>query len=146
MLRRILLVEDNASDEKLTIAAFKRSGVVDEINVVRDGVAALDALLGRSGEARVDLPRVVLLDLKLPKLGGLEVLRRLRAEPRTKTLPVVVLTASKEEDDVLAGFELGASAYVRKPVEFSEFVESAKTIAVFWLTLNEPPPRGHPGE
>lgn len=140
MIRRILLVEDNASDEKLTIAAFKRSGVVDEITIARDGVVALELLQGRAGEPRPEPPRVVLLDLKLPKLDGLEVLRRLRADARTRTLPVVVLTASKEDADVAASFELGASAYVRKPVEFSEFLETAKTIAVFWLTLNERPP------
>ncbi len=145
----ILLVEDNTSDEKLTLLAFKKCGVANEVSVVRDGAEALDYLLGVGNEAdrpaRV-LPNVVLLDLKLPKVDGLEVLRRIRADDRTKLLPVVVLTASKEEEDVLRSYTLGANAYVRKPVVFAEFAEAAKTLGLFWLLMNEPPPlpRGTP--
>jgi two-component system response regulator len=149
MTKMILLVEDNASDEKLTALAFKKCGVSNELVVVRDGAAALDYLFA-SGEhagrdARV-LPTVVLLDLQLPKLSGLEVLRRIRADERTKLLPVVVLTASKEEEDVLRSYSLGANAYVRKPVVFAEFAEAAKALGLFWLLLNElpPPQRGAP--
>lgn len=142
----ILLVEDNASDEKLTILAFKKSGIANEIVVVRDGADALDYAFGtgnHAGRDTSDLPFVILLDLNLPKIGGLDVLRRLRADDRTKLLPVVVLTASKEEEDVLSSYSLGANAYVRKPVAFAEFLEAAKTVGLFWLLLNEPakPPR-----
>ena len=149
MSKVILLVEDNASDEKLTVLAFKRSGVSNEVVVVRDGAAALDYLFGTGKHADRDpsvLPSVVLLDLKLPKIDGLEVLRRIRADEGTKFLPVVVLTSSKEDEDVLHSYELGANAYVRKPVEFSKFAEAAKTLGLFWLLLNEPAPapRGTP--
>jgi two-component system response regulator len=139
----ILLVEDNASDEKLTILAFKKSGVSNEIVVVRDGAAALDYLLATGEYVDRDptvLPRLILLDIKLPKIDGLEVLRRLRANPGTHLVPVVILTSSKEEEDVLRGYALGANAYVRKPVEFGEFAAAAKTVGLFWLLLNEPPP------
>jgi two-component system response regulator len=147
MSKVILLVEDNASDEKLTVLAFKKCGVSNEVVVTRDGAAALDYLLGASGTSSQDpigLPAVVLLDLKLPKIDGLEVLRRIRADERTKFLPVVVLTSSKQDEDVLTSYSLGANAYVRKPVEFAEFAEAAKTLGLFWLLLNEPapPPRG----
>jgi two-component system response regulator len=141
MNRTILLVEDNASDEKLTILAFKKCGVSNAIIVVRDGAEALDYLIGE--RARAELPAVVLLDLKLPKVDGLEVLRRVRADARTKLLPVVVLTASKEEEDVIRSYTLGANAYVRKPVEFAEFAGAAKTLGLFWLLLNEPAPPTH---
>jgi two-component system response regulator len=149
MSKVILLVEDNASDEKLTILAFKQSGVSNEVVVVRDGAAALEYLFGTGAHAGRDLselPAVVLLDLKLPKIDGLEVLRRIRADGRTKFLPVVVLTASREEEDVLRSYSLGANAYVRKPVEFAEFAAAAKTLGLFWLLLNEaaPPGRGKP--
>jgi two-component system response regulator len=143
MSKVILLVEDNASDEKLTVLAFKRSGVSNEVVVVRDGAAALDYLFGTGKHADRDpsvLPSVVLLDLKLPKIDGLEVLRRIRADEGTKFLPVVVLTSSKEDEDVLHSYELGANAYVRKPVEFSKFAEAAKTLGLFWLLMNEPAP------
>jgi two-component system response regulator len=143
MSKVILLVEDNASDEKLTVLAFKKSGVTNEVVVMRDGAAALDYLLGTGRDtvrgARV-LPAVVLLDLKLPKVDGLEVLRRIRADEHTKFLPVVVLTSSKEDEDVLRSYALGANAYVRKPVEFAEFAEAAKTLGLFWLLLNEAAP------
>jgi two-component system, response regulator len=133
---RILLVEDNATDEKLTLLAFKKSGVANELVVARDGAAALELLHAAGAE----LPAVVLLDLKLPKIGGLEVLRRVRADERTKALPVVVLTASKEDEDIAESYALGANAYVRKPVEFSEFLLAAKTLGLFWLLLNERDP------
>ncbi len=149
MNKVILLVEDNASDEKLTVLAFKKCGVSNDVVVVRDGAAALDYFFGTGAHAGRDtsvLPALVLLDLKLPKVDGLEVLRRMRADERTKLLPVVVLTASREEEDVLRSYLLGANAYVRKPVEFAEFAEAARTLGLFWLLLNEaaPAPRGAP--
>jgi two-component system response regulator len=137
MNKTILLVEDNASDEKLTLLAFKKCGVSNEVVVARDGAEALDLLFGSS-----PLPTLVLLDLKLPKIDGLEVLRRIRADERTKLLPVVIMTASKQEEDVFRSYALGANAYVRKPVEFSAFVEASKTLGLFWLLLNELPARG----
>jgi CheY-like chemotaxis protein len=139
----ILLVEDNASDEKLTVVAFKRCGVANDLVVVRDGAAALEYLFATGAYADRDPrspPTVVLLDLNLPKIDGLEVLRRIRGDERTRLLPVIVLTASREEADVLRSYVLGANAYVRKPVEFAEFAEAAKTLGLFWLLLNEPPP------
>jgi two-component system response regulator len=149
MTKVILLVEDNASDEKLTALAFKKCGVSNEMVVVRDGAAALDYLFATGKYAGRDvsaLPTVVLLDLQLPKVGGLEVLRRIREDQRTKRLPVVVLTGSKEEEDILRSYSLGANAYVRKPVVFAEFAEVAKTVGLFWLLLNEQalPPRAAP--
>jgi two-component system response regulator len=143
MSKVILLVEDNASDEKLTLLAFRTCGVANEIVVVRDGAAALDYIYGTGKHAGRDvrvLPSIVLLDLNLPKVDGLEVLRRIRADERTKLLPVVILTASKEEEDVLGSYSLGANAYVRKPVAFAEFVEAARTLGLFWLLLNEAAP------
>jgi two-component system response regulator len=139
----ILLVEDNASDEKLTRLAFKDCGVTNTVVVVRDGAAALEYLFATGAYASRDaavLPRVILLDINLPKIDGLEVLRRLRADPRTALVPVVILTSSKQDEDVLRGYELGANAYVRKPVEFAEFAAAAKTVGLFWLLLNEPAP------
>jgi two-component system response regulator len=149
MNKVILLVEDNASDEKLTVLAFKQSGVANDVVVVRDGAAALDYLFATAEHAGRDagvLPSVVLLDLKLPKIDGLDVLRRIRADERTRLLPVVVLTASKEEEDIISSYSLGANAYVRKPVAFAEFIQAAKTLGLFWLLLNEaaPVPRGIP--
>jgi two-component system, response regulator len=143
MNRALLLVEDNPTDEKLTVRAFKKSGVTNEVVVVRDGAEALDYLFAMGKYAARDpsaLPAVVLLDLKLPRIDGLEVLRRIRADERTRCLPVVILTASKEHEDIARGYSLGANAYVRKPVDFSEFAEAAKTLGLFWLLLNEPPP------
>jgi two-component system response regulator len=143
MTKAILLVEDNVSDEKLTLLAFKTSGIANEVVVARDGAAALDYVFatgahqGRDGSV---LPTVILLDLKLPRIDGLEVLRRIRADERTKLIPVVVLTSSKEEEDVIRSYALGANAYVRKPVDFTEFVAAAKTLGLFWLLLNEPAP------
>lgn len=138
MTKTILLVEDNQSDEKLALLAFKQSGVANHIIVARDGAQAIELLLGTSADAA--LPSLVLLDLKLPRIDGLEVLRRIRADERTKLLPVVILTASKEDDDLVRSYALGANAYVRKPVEFAAFAEAAKTLAFFWLMMNEPVP------
>jgi two-component system response regulator len=135
MNKLILLVEDNPSDEKLTLLAFKHCGVPNEIIVERDGAAALEYLLGTAR-----LPAVVLLDLNLPKIEGLEVLRRVRAAERTHRLPVVILTSSKEDEDIVRGYDLGANAYVRKPVDFTEFAQVAKTLGLFWLTVNQAPP------
>jgi two-component system response regulator len=146
MNKVLLLVEDNPSDEKLTVRAFKKSGVSNEIVVVRDGAEALDYLFATGkfdGRDTAALPAVMLLDLKLPRIDGLEVLRRVRADERTKCLPIVILTASKEHEDIARGYSLGANAYVRKPVDFAEFVEAAKTVGLFWLLLNEPPPNGN---
>jgi CheY-like chemotaxis protein len=123
--------------------AFKNCGVANEVAVVRDGAAALDYLFATGeyvGRDATLLPRLILLDIKLPKMDGLEVLQRLRADPRTALVPVVILTSSKQDEDVLQGFALGANAYVRKPVEFAEFAVAAKTVGLFWLLLNEPAP------
>jgi two-component system, response regulator len=148
MSKVILLIEDNLSDEKLTLLAFKSCGVANEVVVARDGVAALDYLFAtgsHAGRNSALLPTVVLLDLNLPKMDGLEVLRRIRADERTKLLRVCILTASKEEEDILRGYSLGANAYVRKPVEFAEFAEAVKTLGLFWLLLNEPAPEARHG-
>ncbi len=143
MTKIILLVEDNPTDEKLTLRAFKKAGIANEIFVVRDGAEALDYVLATGAYANRDgteLPSVVLMDLKLPKIEGLEVLRRIRADERSKLLPIVILTSSKEEEDIARSYSLGANAYVRKPVEFAEFVEAARTLGLFWLLLNQAPP------
>ncbi len=141
MNKVILLVEDNPSDEKLTLLAFKNCGVANEIVVARDGAAALERLLPRDQAKDVpSLPALVLLDLKLPKIDGLEVLRRIRAHQHTKLLPVVVLTSSKEEEDVLESYASGANGYVRKPVDFAAFAQAAQALGFFWLLLNEPAP------
>lgn len=139
----IMLVEDNPDDEALTVRALKKSKVVNEIVVVRDGVQALDYLFGEGANAGRDtneMPQVVLLDLKLPKLDGLGVLRRLRADERTRLLPVVILTSSIEEQDRVNGYGLGANSYVRKPVDFDQFVAAATQLGLYWLVLNEPAP------
>jgi len=141
---KILLVEDNADDEILTIRAFKKNGILNEIVVAHDGVEALDYLFGTGSHAGRDvseLPQLVLLDLNLPRIGGLEVLRRIREDPRTKLLPVVILTSSKEEDDIVRGYSLGANSYVRKPVDFAQFTDAVKTLGLFWLLLNVEAPR-----
>jgi two-component system response regulator len=137
----ILLVEDNQDDEELALLAFRRSNIANEIVVARDGAEALDYLLGDAAPAGRALPQVVLLDLKLPKINGLEVLRRLRADPRTKRLPVVVLTSSREEQDLIESYDLGANSYVRKPVDFAQFAEAVRQLQIYWLVLNEAPPR-----
>ncbi len=142
MKKLILLVEDNSSDEKLTVLALEECGIANDVVVARDGAAALDFLAATgaySDRDPTELPTLVLLDLKLPKIDGLDVLRRIRADERTRLLPVVILTSSKEDEDVLQGYELGANAYVRKPVDFLEFAAAAKTLGLFWLLLNELP-------
>jgi two-component system response regulator len=141
MTATILLVEDNPSDEKLTVTAFHRCGVANELTVVRDGVEALDYLFCQGDHAARDpsLPTVMLLDLNLPRIDGLEVLRRIRADSHTRLLPVVVLTSSKEQEDVVRSYSLGANAYVRKPVDFTEFARAVQTLGLFWLLLNQSP-------
>lgn len=144
--KTILLVEDNPDDELLTLRALRQGNVVNTIVVAHDGVEALDYLFGtgvHAGRDITDLPQVVLLDLKLPKIDGLEVLRRVRADPRTKLLPVVILTSSKEEQDMIKGYSLGANSYIRKPVDFNQFTDAVKQLKLYWLVLNEqPPPNG----
>ncbi|WDT75277.1 MAG: response regulator [Candidatus Manganitrophus sp.] len=141
--KTILLVEDNPDDELLTRMALQENNLLNEIVVAHDGVEALDYLFGRGRYAGRDLndrPQVVLLDLKLPKLDGLDVLRAIRADDRTKFLPVVILTSSNEEQDLLAGYSFGANSYVRKPVDFHQFTDAVKQLGLYWLLLNEPPP------
>lgn len=140
----IMLVEDNPDDVELTRIAFREGNIANEILVASDGEEALRCLFGDGPEScklQDYLPGVVLLDLKLPKVSGLDVLKRIRAEPRTSCLPVVILTSSKEDEDIISSYSLGANAYVRKPVDYLEFVKAAKTLGLFWLVLNEPPPR-----
>jgi two-component system response regulator len=143
----ILLVEDNPDDEVLTLRALKASNIVNEVVVVaRDGTEALDYLFGTGAHAGRDtraMPQVVLLDLKLPKVGGLDVLRRLRAHERTKLLPVVILTSSDEERDITDSYALGANSYIRKPVSFAQFSEAVRQLGLYWLVLNEPPFRSN---
>jgi two-component system, response regulator len=139
----ILLVEDNPDDEALTLRALKKNNIKNEVVVAHDGAEALEYLFGTGKYAGRDTdltPQVVLLDLKLPKVEGLEVLRRVRADARTKLLPVVILTSSNEEQDRIDGYGLGANSYVRKPVDFSQFIEAAHQLGLYWLVLNEPPP------
>jgi two-component system response regulator len=139
----ILLVEDSADDEALTLRALKKNNIKNEIVVARDGVEALHYLSGTGSHQGRDLsvmPQVILLDLKLPKVDGLEVLRRIRTEPRTKLLPVVILTSSNEEQDLIRGYGLGANSYIRKPVDFSQFTEAVRQLGLYWLVLNEPAP------
>jgi len=143
----ILLVEDNADDVTLTLRAFKRSHVMNTITVARDGIEALDYLFARGAyenRAGAPLPTLVILDLKLPKLDGLGVLKALRADKRTRLLPVVILTSSKEEQDLISGYSLGANSYVRKPVDFAEFVEAVKVLGIYWLMMNQSPPEAVP--
>ena len=138
----ILLVEDNADDEALTMRALQKNNITNKIVVARDGVEALDYLFARGQHAGRDTgtqPAVILLDLKLPKLDGFEVLRELRADNRTKLLPVVILTSSKEQQDIANGYDLGANSYVRKPVDFQQFVEAVRQLGLYWLVINEEP-------
>ena len=140
----ILLVEDNAHDEELTLRALKERNIANQVFVARDGAEALDFFFGDGSHPWHEIgivPRVILLDLKLPKVDGLEVLRRIRANPSTRLLPVVILTSSREERDVVTGYGLGANSYIRKPVDFGQFVEAVRQLGLYWLVLNEPPPR-----
>ena len=142
--RYILLVEDNPDDEELTLLSLRKNNLAHDIVVVRDGVEAVEFLFGNGQYAHRDVshvPTVILLDLKLPKLDGLGVLKRLRAEERTRTLPVVVLTSSSQDADVIASYNLGANSYVRKPVEFGAFVEAVSSLGLYWVLLNRPPPQ-----
>lgn len=139
----ILLVEDNPDDVKLTERALKKSHVFNKLVVAKDGVEALDYLFGTgmwAGRDLSDMPQVVLLDLKLPRIDGLEVLKKIREDERTKLLPVVILTSSKEEKDLLSGYALGANSYIRKPVNFNQFVDAIHQLGLYWLVLNESPP------
>jgi two-component system response regulator len=139
----ILLVEDNPDDETLTLRALKKNNISNQVIVARDGAEALDFLFGtgeHSGRDMTLMPQVVLLDLKLPKIDGLEVLRQVRANEGTKLLPVVILTSSDEEQDRLKGYGLGANSYVRKPVDFNQFIEAVRQLGLYWLVLNEQPP------
>ncbi len=147
MTRRqlILLVEDNPDDIELTIRAFAKSKIANQLVVTRDGEEALEYLFASGRYANRDagaMPEVVLLDLKLPKLDGLDVLRRLRADERTRRLPVVILTSSNEEQDIVRGYNLGANSFVRKPVDFARFATAAQQLGLYWLVLNEAPPMG----
>jgi len=139
----ILLVEDNASDEELTLRALKKGNIANKVAVARDGAAALDYLFGRgvhAGRDTRDLPQVVLLDLNLPKIGGLEVLTAIRANEATRLLPVVILTSSKEDRDLVAGYGNGANSYIVKPVDFTQFAEAVRQLGAYWLVINQPPP------
>lgn len=141
--KTILLVEDSPNDVELTLLAFKESNITNEVIVARDGIEALDYLFGTGpyvGKPPNPLPQVVLLDLKLPRLDGMETLKRIRADARTRCLPVVILTSSTEEKDMLRGYSLGANSYVQKPVDFVQFAEAARQLGLYWLLLNQGPP------
>jgi two-component system response regulator len=141
----ILLVEDNPDDEMLTLRALKKNNIMNEVVVARDGAEALDYLFSIEKYTGGDLIKnlaVILLDLKLPKIDGMEVLRRIRDDEKTKLLPVVILTSSKEEQDLINGYKFGANSYIRKPVDFDKFVEAIRQLGLYWLVLNEVPPTG----
>ncbi len=146
--KTILLVEDNPDDEALTLRALKQNKILNEVAVARDGAQALEYLFGTGAHAGRDannLPQLVLLDLKLPKVSGLEVLKRLRSDERTRLTPVVILTSSKEDRDLVEAYGLGANSYVVKPVDFSQFLEAARQLGLYWLVLNQNPPLGGRG-
>lgn len=139
----ILLIEDNPDDEALTLRALKKNNILNDVVVVRDGAEALDFLFGTGAHAGRDVtqqPHLILLDLKLPKIDGLEVLRRLRSDARTRLQPVVILTTSSEEHDIVASYQLGANSYIRKPVDFEQFIEAVRQLGLYWLVLNVTPP------
>ena len=143
MSKTILLVEDNPDDVKLTLRAFKRNNMLNPIVVIRDGIEALDFLFARGAHAEragKPLPTLIILDLKLPKLDGLGVLKAVRGDDRTRLIPVVIMTSSKEEQDLVQSYSLGANSYVRKPVDFAEFMEAVRVLGVYWLMTNQPPP------
>lgn len=143
MNKTILLVEDNPDDVKLTLRAFKRNNMLNPIIVARDGVEALDFLLARGAyaeRASKSLPTLIILDLKLPRLDGLGVLKAIRADEQTRLIPVVVMTSSKEEQDLIQSYSLGANSYVRKPVNFAEFLEAVRVLGIYWMMTNQPPP------
>jgi two-component system, response regulator len=139
-LKTVLLVEDNRDDEELTIRGFKRSGLANPVDVARDGQEALDYLFGTESQPANSPPVLVLLDLKLPRVGGFEVLERVRGDERTRRVPVVILTSSGEDRDVIDGYDLGANSYVRKPIRFEEFAPAVAQLAIYWLMINEPAP------
>jgi two-component system response regulator len=141
--KKILLVEDNPDDVELTLRAFKKNNIMNEVVVKCDGAEALDFFFGKNGVAGNEnngMPSVILLDLKLPKIDGLEVLKKLRADERTKLIPIVILTSSKEQRDIVNGYDLGCNSYIRKPVDFNQFAEAIKQLGLYWLVLNEAPP------
>jgi two-component system response regulator len=141
--KTILLVEDNPDDEALTLRALKRNNILNEVIVARDGAEALDYLFARgahSGRDTSKQPEVILLDLKLPKVDGLEVLQQIRQDERIRRLVVVILTSSNEERDIIAGYDLGANSYIRKPVDFNQFMEAVRQLGIYWLVLNVSPP------
>jgi two-component system response regulator len=134
----ILLVEDNPSDLELTLHALKRHNLANHIQVARDGVEALDFIFGENEQIQ-HVPRVILLDLKLPKVDGLEVLKKIKGDSRTKTIPIVILTSSREERDLVESYSLGVNSYIVKPVDFNQFIEAVKQLGLYWLLLNQPP-------
>lgn len=141
--KSILLIEDNPDDEALTLRALKRNNILNEVVIARDGVEALDYLFGTGAHDGRDTriqPQIILLDLKLPRIDGLEVLRKLRADPRTALQPVAVLTSSNEERDILSSYQLGANSYIRKPVDFEQFTEAVRQLGLYWMVLNVQPP------
>jgi len=140
--KTILLVEDNPDDVTLTLRALKKNNLLNEVVVARDGVEALDFLFSEgsyTNRVAEHLPELILLDLKLPKVDGLEVLKRIRANERTKLLPVVILTSSNEQSDIISGYELGVNSYIRKPVDFEQFIEAVRQLGLYWLVLNQAP-------
>jgi len=143
-MKTILLIEDNPDDVVLTLRAFKKNNIANDVVVAGDGLEALDYLFGTGKYKERDIsikPAIILLDLKLPKMDGLKVLERMRADERTKLLPVVILTSSKEEQDIIGSYSLGANSYIRKPVDFNKFVEAVKHLQLYWLVMNELPPQ-----